>query len=419
MRRGELTRSPSISCFDVLRLILALAAALLVAATLNNDQWSQDELKTLRSLSIDGLGPPPADPTNRVADDPAAAQLGRLLFNDARFSSNGKVSCASCHDPRNQLTDARPLGVGVATGNRRTMPVVPAVYSPWQFWDGRADSLWSQALGPVENSAEHGFSRTEVVRILRDHYRRIYEEVFGPFPTALSGDVLAARASPVGTDMMRAAWGKLSEAERSAVNGAFVNFGKAVAAFERTQKVPESRFDRYVAYVLGKSDQRPQYSAAEISGLRLFVGKANCTRCHNGPLLTNHGFANTGVPPRPGLPDDEGRAQGVGRAKADPFNCRGAFNDAAEKSCDELDFAVVDTPELVRAYKVPSLRGSALRPPYMHAGQLETLEEVLDHYNRAPRATSGHSELEPLRLNAAERRHLLAFLHSLNPVSSQ
>jgi cytochrome c peroxidase len=69
---------------------------------------------------------------------------------------------------------------------------------------------------------------------------------------------------------------------------------------------------------------------------------------------------------------------------------------------------------LDRAYKVPSLRNVAERAPYMHAGQIATLAEVIDHYDRAPAAVTGHSELRPLRLTAGERRQLVAFLRTLS-----
>ena len=66
-----------------------------------------------------------------------------------------------------------------------------------------------------------------------------------------------------------------------------------------------------------------------------------------------------------------------------------------------------------RAYKTPSLRGAATRPPYMHAGQIATLEEVVDHYARAPAAPAGESELHPLTLSERERQQLIAFLETL------
>ena len=67
-----------------------------------------------------------------------------------------------------------------------------------------------------------------------------------------------------------------------------------------------------------------------------------------------------------------------------------------------------------RAFRTPSLRNVAGRAPYMHAGQFATLADVINHYNRAPAAPAGHSELAPLGLNAQERRQIEAFLRSLS-----
>lgn len=149
------------------------------------------------------------------------------------------------------------------------------------------------------------------------------------------------------------------------------------------------------------------------AGLRLFIGKANCVNCHNGPLFTNNEFHNTGVPARPGLPADRGRFAGTEAVLRDEFNCRSRWSDSRSR-CAELEFLVSGDPVLERAFKVPSLRNVAERAPYMHAGQFRTLEEVIGHYNRAPRAPAGRSELEPLRLNARERRQLEAFVRSLS-----
>ena len=76
-------------------------------------------------------------------------------------------------------------------------------------------------------------------------------------------------------------------------------------------------------------------------------------------------------------------------------------------------------PELRRAYKTPSLRGVASRPPYMHAGQIATLEAVIDHDARAPASEDGHSELNPLTLSERERKELVAFLKTLDPPAGQ
>lgn len=375
--------------------------------------WSPEDLAVLQSLRLDSLAPP-ADPSNGVADNPLAAALGRMLFSDRSLSANGKVSCASCHLPERGFTDRFPVGHGMTSGARRTMPAAVAIHSPWQFWDGRADSLWAQALGPVENPAEHGFTRTEVVRALATRYRAAYEQVFSPLPTSAALTRLPTRASPVGDAKAQAAWTEMTADEQTATNGIYANFGKAIAAYERTLTVRPGRFDSYVAALSGGPKRNASFTADEVAGLRLFIGKAQCVTCHNGPLLTDQAFHNTGVPPRAGKAADRGRVAGVGKALSDPFNCLGAFSDAPREQCEELVFAVVDSPALVGAFKVPSLRGVSQRAPYIHAGQFASLDEVVGHYNRAPVAAAGTSELRPLHLSAGERRQIVAFLRTLD-----
>src|SRR5688500_9973388 len=82
--------------------------------------WTREELAVLRSLSIQNLTPLGADPSNRYATDPRAARLGHEFFFDARFSGNGKVSCATCHAPTQDFQDGTPLAQGVGTTARRT-----------------------------------------------------------------------------------------------------------------------------------------------------------------------------------------------------------------------------------------------------------------------------------------------------------
>ena len=98
----------------------------------------------------------------------------------------------------------------------------------------------------------------------------------------------------------------------------------------------------------------------------------------------------------------------------DPFNCLGEFSDAKPQECMELTFMKAEGEELVRAFKTPSLRDVADRPPFMHAGQIASLADVVAHYNNAPDAPTGHSELVPLNLSAAEQDALVAFLASLS-----
>ena len=98
----------------------------------------------------------------------------------------------------------------------------------------------------------------------------------------------------------------------------------------------------------------------------------------------------------------------------DEVNCLSPYSDAEEEDCGELRFAKADDHALERQFKPPSLRNVAERAPYMHAGQFQTLREVLNHYNRAPAAPAGHSELKPLGLSEQELNQLEAFLHSLS-----
>ena len=368
-------------------LSLLLLIGVTVAATgSGSDGWSAAQLDELRSLSLMALEPVPADPTNRVADDPHAAQLGERLFFDTRLSSDGKVACGTCHRPELGFQDGTPLGRGVGVTAKRTMPLAAMSRSPFLFWDGRKDSLWAQALGPLESAVEHGGTRAQYARVIGEHYRADYEKVFGTLPDSL--------ATP------------------DAITRVFVNVGKAIAAYERRFEFGAARFDRYVDAVARRRNGDGILTNDEVSGLKLFVGRANCTQCHNGPLFTNNEFHNTGVPRRPELPFDDGRLTGAAAVLKDEFNCRSRWSDAPN-SCAELDYIATNDRVLERAYKVPSLRNVAGRAPYMNAGQFATLRDVLDHYNRAPAAPAGHTELKPLRLHPRELRQLEAFLRAL------
>lgn len=355
--------------------LFSLAIGVAAASLSGGAELNDEEMEVLRSLSLAELEPLPADPTNRYADDPRAAELGRKFFFDTRFSANGQVSCATCHVPERQFQDDADLATGVGRTNRRTMPIAGTAYSPWMFWDGRKDSQWSQALGPLESPVEHGGTRGQYVRLVAAAYAQEYRTVFG-------------------------------DVDFSDTTRVFANIGKAIAAYERGIQFGEARFDRFLREGRGMSSD-------EIAGAKLFIGKANCVQCHNGPLLTDNVFHNTGVPARADLPPDAGRATGAVQVLSDEFNCRSRYSDADAQSCAELDYMVTRGAELVRAYKTPSLRSVAGRAPYMHAGQIRTLADVLDHYNRAPRAPEGHSEIVPLELSARELQQLEAFLRTL------
>ena len=389
------------------------------------DRWSAGDRAVLASLRLDRLPAAPADPSNAVEAMPAAVDLGRRLFNDPRFSRNGAVSCASCHDASRQFQDGRPLAQGIGTGARRTMPIVGLGHGPWLFWDGRKDSAWSQALGPLEDAAEHGGNRLRHALLLREHYRADIEAVFGPMPDL---DGLPADAGPHGSASERAAWSAIDARRRDDVSRVFADMGKAIAAYEKSLRHAPSRLDRYLEGVETRdASALAALQPNEVKGLRLFIGKAQCIGCHNGPLFTDQAFHNTGLRPRDPARPDAGRAAALARLRADEFNCLGRFSDAKPEQCQELRFMVGDDdPSLVGAFKTPGLRGVGSRSPYMHGGQIASLEDVVRHYVTAPPAALGHSELvragergthggrRPIELSEAEIGDLVNFLGTLS-----
>lgn len=395
------------------------------------DGWSESERSLLRSLSIDALPGVPKDPSNRIADDPDAARLGQLLFFDARLSSNGKVSCATCHEPERFFTDGRPVSQGVGATSRNAPTVVGSAYVPWLFWDGRRDSLWAQALAPFESSAEMNVSRVEVVRhVARDPVTsKLYRQVFGRAP--LEGDPgrLPPRASPFGDPATQDAWARLNPADHEAIDRAFADIGKALAAYQRRLVPGPGRFDRYVrsletsAPPAGPDDS---LSALERQGLSLFLdsGRTQCLRCHNGPLFTNQAFHRIGTDFMPGGFPEFGRFLGIQAALVDQFNCLGPYSDAKPEECRELRFLRRDHIDAETGkFKTPTLRGLSQTAPYMHDGRMATLEAVVEHYrNPPPRAADpamAH-ELLPLTLSDEEARALVAFLHTLDgPVAAE
>lgn len=411
-------------CRSLLAVVLAVAGGIGIAeaAIWGIERWTADEREQIASLRLNQLAPAAADPSNRYEQLPAAAELGKRLFNDVRFSRNQAVSCASCHAPDKQFQDGLPLGKGVGTGSRRAMPIMGAAHSPWLFWDGRKDSLWSQALGPLEDAVEHGGNRARYAHLLRTHYRAEYEALFGTMPELSQ---LPQDAGPLGDAAERAAWAAMTPAAREQVSRVFANMGKSIAAYERTLSYGPSRFDRYAqAVVANDAGAQQVLSPQELKGLRLFIGKGQCITCHSGPLLSDQHFHNTGVPPLDRSRPDAGRAAAIAKVQGDEFNCLGPFSDANPQQCQELRFMVTDDPRLESAFKTPSLRNAALRPPYMHAGQFASLDEVVAHYAKSPPAVrgiselapggAGHAQRKPIRLSAQEIQDLAVFLGALS-----
>jgi cytochrome c peroxidase len=382
--------------------------------------WTEAEIRLIQSLMIGNLPPLSPNPTNFVSNDPRAADLGHQLFFDKRLSTNGQIACATCHQPDNRFTDS-PLQKGRAIGEtrRHTPSIVGAAYSPWMFWDGRRDSLWAQALAPLEDSNEHGGNRLQTVRLVATDpaYRQAYQDIFGGLPDFSDANRFPDNAAPV--EPWNTAWQAMAAADRNSVNRVFANIGKSIAAYERLLLPGASRFDDYAkAVTTGKAPQQI-LNQDEVTGLQLFIGRANCTQCHNGPLLTNNEFHNTGITSFIGEVPDKGRVEGVREVQSDPFNCLGLYSDASPENCMELLFTRTGV-ELIGAVRTPSLRNLAGTEPFMHKGQMIGLMEVLEHYNQAPLALIGHNEAEPLDLNQLQLKQLAAFLKTLDaPIAAE
>lgn len=405
----------------ILTLLVAAGASIVwYRFPLSDDSpWTREELALIQSLSLNALPELPSDPSNAVADNPRAAEFGHQLFFDTRLSANNNISCASCHQPDSSFTDGLPLAVGLGAGERNTPGLLGLSYSPWFYWDGRKDSQWAQALAPLEASHEHGFDRTAVANLIQsdNQYRTLYGKLFEA--TDLEGD-LPPSASPSGNELQRNIWLEMSASDRGRVNRIFAGIGKALAAYQRVLMPGRSAFDEYVSSLGDPTDasidQRAmiteEFTEDARNGLRLFIGAAQCVNCHNGPLLTNHDFHNTGVMALAGELPPMGRYDGIRIARDDPFNCLGAMSDATRGDCTELRFAR-DTNELVGAHKTPTLRNVSETAPYMHGGQIATLAEVMQHYNEAPTSMLSHNEAKPLGLRQAQLRQLEAFMRTL------
>ena len=349
---------------------------------------------------------PPADPTNAVADSAAAAALGKALFFDTGLSPSATVSCATCHDPGKQLSDGKPTAMGLAQGNRKTPRIALAAFSRWQFWDGRADSLWSQALGPIENAKEIGGTRVAVVRRLVSQHASALAAAFPSLPLPdLEGLPLDGKPGD-------AAFDALTAADQDAVTRVFVAAGKSIAAYERTFRVQPSELDAYAKGDVGA------LSAPEKQGLSLFA-RVGCMQCHWGPRLTDDAFHVTRL--SSGRADgsaDPGRSEGVVQLRASDFLGTGRWSDAPASGRVLPAGDGAPARALVGAFKTPSLRGVAAAGPYGHGGTQASLVSVTESYGTGGVAASdprAAGDLEPwlIRFDVLAQWALPPFLATL------
>lgn len=375
--------------------------------------------------SLTSLGPPPPDHTNAVGDDPDAVALGQWLYFDPALSVDGSVSCATCHDPALGFSDGLQLSQGVGQTQRHAPTLWNGAYNRWFYWDGRCDSLWCQALKPIEHPDEMGSSRLALAHRLHAEgdLREAYENLFGTMPELSDEARFPQEGRPVPEDPddpMNIAWEGMDAADQVAISTVFANAGKAIAAYERRLLTGAAPLDEYVAILDAQGEDAARASgvlseAAE-RGLKLFAGDARCHFCHAGPNLSNGEFHNIGLGNQDWLQDnDPGRYDGISRLLEDPFRGTGSYSDDPEAAALKLEHLVIG-PEQLGQFKVPTLRNVAQSPPYMHGGQLETLADVVRFYNELDQeVTIGHREelLVPLALDEQDVGDIVAFLEAL------
>ncbi len=209
----------------------------------------------------DGLPEMAAPPDNELT--PARVALGRKLFFDPILSEDGKVSCASCHQPEHGFADPRPVSLGIRSqaGTRNAPSLLNRAYGTSFFWDGRAGSLEEQALKPIEHAKELGSSVPKALKRIQDHseYPALFKDAYGE----VSAESLA----------------------------------RSLASFQRVLLSGDSPVDRF------QSSDYASLSDEGRKGLWIFESKGRCWKCHSGPNYTDESFRNTGVSWNSSKPD--------------------------------------------------------------------------------------------------------------------
>lgn len=328
-----------------------------------------------RPAELAPLGDPPIPADN--PQTPEKVELGKMLFFEPRLSGNGSMPCSACHLPDAgwDFPDKISLGYPGTVHWRNSQTVVNSAYYGNLFWAGSSKSLEAQAksaaTGAVAGNGEADMLESRLAFI--PEYRERFKQVFGTeYPR------------------LHHAW-------------------MAIAAFERTLVQTDTPFDNYMRGDDAALDD------AQKRGLELFVGKAGCSQCHNGALLSNEKYYNLGVPAYDGWETDE-LAQITFRYE---LYAKGSTEEMYRSFKDDPGayFRAKDKNHLGK-FRVPSLRYTAYTAPYMHNGMLATLEDVVEFYNQGGGEnmfTETKSELiKPLGLNDQEKADLVAFLGSLS-----
>lgn len=394
--------------------ILTLQVCFLVLflpAYLNALEWSEQEFIKLKQFSALNIGGR-RDPSNKFTSNVEAIKFGRMLFSSSQLSNDGRVSCASCHIAKRAFTDNRVVPRGRRRGFRNTPTLLNVSEQNWFFWDGSKDSLWAQALSAIENPAEQDFSRTQLFHLISTNrtYRDTYEKLFNHrLPDEKHLRAYPYKASISGSRSEKNKWEQLSVEQKSNINRAFANIGKAIAAYVTTIKSPPTRFDRFLKQLL-RTGRSQILNDSEQKGLKLFIGDAACSNCHSSSIFSDRMFHNIGT----GIPAvDNGRSDVIGAVIQDDFNCLGEYSDARQEQCTALLYANTDRYTLMGSYKTPTLRSISKTAPYFHDGRYENLYEVLRHYSNVDSAIAGITDLSVVNLSREEQKNIIDFLLSL------
>lgn len=328
-------------------------------------------LAPLAHGEIPEIGPLPPVPAN--PDNPPTPQriaLGKKLFFDNRISGNGTMNCSSCHIPETGWT--LPTRYSVANEGfveRRNSPTLLNVgYNKALIWDGRAPNMEKQAVGSTTNPVHKGQDIEKLMKILNDDAEmvKMFQEAYGSNPNP-------------------------------------EDYGKAMAVFQRhTIITGESAFDRYM-----KGDKKAMSKQA-VKGMKLFKGKAGCIQCHNGPNFTDSDFHNTGLKRNPDFDQEEFQKILKFDAKRMGLTEWETIND------DPGRYLKTHSMDDWKKFKTPTLRNLPDTKPYTHDGRYETLEEVIEHYNRgADNEKNQDPRIKPLKLTDKEKQQLKEFLLAL------
>jgi cytochrome c peroxidase len=376
-----------VSCLALLALANTRAAEPAVAFT-------ADEVAR---IVAHGPWPQPTtrDPSNRVSGDLYAIDLGRRLFFDPRFSPNGYVACVACHQPDRAFTDTLARAHALAPVDRNALALANLRLQRWYGWGGTADSLWMQSLRPILDPRELGSTPKVVANGIR------------------TGDGMACR--------YELAFRRPVPKDDEAV---LVDVAKALAAFQETLTTGRTPFDAFRdALAVGDLAGQARYPAAAKRGLKIFVGRGNCTVCHTGPNFTNGEFHDAGVPffIRPGVVDP-GRHEGIRNVQTSRFNLLGRYNDDKSRATAQPTRHIQLEHRNWGEFRTPSLRNVGVTAPYMHDGRFPTLRDAVLHYsqlNEDRLHADGERILRRLNLAPGEVDDVVAFLETLTDADGE